>query len=61
MSDLPFSFMCSGSLILPVILPQIMVRIVNLHKLPSVGTSVQATVVRVVVVGQLPQLNARML
>ena len=33
----------------------------NVHTLLSVGTSVQVTVVLVVVVGQLPQFDDRML
>ena len=34
---------------------------VQVHVLPLVGTSVQVTVVWLVVVGQLPQSDARML
>ena len=45
----------------PIISPQITVCMSKVHKLPSVGTSVQVTVVLVVVVGQLPQFDARML
>ena len=45
----------------PLIFPQTTVRTANVHTLPSVGTSVQVTVVLVVVVGQLPQFNDRML
>ena len=33
----------------------------NVHMLPSVGTSVQVTVVLVVVVGHLPQFDDKML
>ena len=45
---------CLGSLL---ILPQTIVCTANVHMLPSVGTSVQVTVVWVVVVGQLPQFD----
>ena len=52
----------TGSLGLPaIILPHETICTANLHVLPSVGTSVQVTVVVVVVVGQLPQLDDRML
>ena len=50
-----------GLLRLPVIFPQIVVSIAKLHILSSVGTSVQVTLVWLVVVGQLPQFDARML
>ena len=50
-----------GLLILPVIFPQVTVRMANVHKLPLVGTSVQVTAVWLVVVGQMPQFDARML
>ena len=46
---------------LPVIFPQITVCKAKLHSLLSVGTSVQVTLVWLVVVGQLPQFDARML
>ena len=45
----------------PTILPQITVCTANEHVVPLVGTSVQVTVVLVVVVGQLPQFDDRML
>ena len=50
-----------GSLMFPVIFPQTAVCKANTHKLPLVGTSVQVTVVWLMVVGQLPQFDARML
>ena len=37
------------------------VQQMHMHVVPLVGTSVQVTVVLVVVVGQLPQFDARML
>ena len=49
------------SLRLPTISPQITVCTANIHVVPLVGTSVQVTVVLVVVVGQLPQFDDRML
>ena len=49
------------SLVLPVIFPQTTVCMANVHMLPLVGTSVQVTVVWLVVVGQLPQFDVRML
>ena len=51
----------TGSLSLPVIFPQTTVCTANVHTLPLVGTSVQVVVVWLVVVGQLPQFDARML
>ena len=53
----------SGSLVLPIILPPTTVCRANMHVLPSVCTytSVQVTLVWLVVVGQLPQFDARML
>ena len=54
-------FMLMELLKLPVIFPQIMVCKANLHSWLSVGTSVQVTLVLLVVVGQLPQFDARML
>jgi hypothetical protein len=51
----------SGSLILPIIFPQTTVCRVNMHKLPLRCTFVQVTLVWLVVVGQLPQFDARML
>jgi hypothetical protein len=51
-----------GLLIFPAISPQQTVCTANMHMLPLVGTSVQRTVVWLVVVGQLPQFDeARML
>ena len=50
-----------GLLRLPVIFPQIAVCMAKLHILSSVGTLVQVTLVWLVVVGQLPQFDARML
>ena len=49
------------SLLLPIRVPQATVCIANVHTLFSVGTSVQVTLVWLVVVGQLPQFDARML
>ena len=51
---------CVVSLQFPLILPHITDRTANVHTLPSVGTSVQATVLCVVVGGQLPQFDDRM-
>jgi hypothetical protein len=51
----------TGLLLLPVRLSQSTVSIANEHTLFSVGTSVQVALVWLVVVGQLPQLDARML
>ena len=45
----------------PKISPQTTVCTTKVHTLPLVGTSVQVTVVLVVVVGQLPQFDVRML
>ena len=45
----------------PTMLPQTTVCTANVHVVPLVGTSVQVTVVSVVVVGQLPQFDDRML
>ena len=53
--------MMIGSLISPIRLPQATVCIANVHTLFSVGTSVQVTLVWLVVLGQLPQFDARML
>ena len=50
-----------GLLIFPVVFPQQAVCIANMHMLPLVGTPVQRIVVWLVVVGQLPQFDARML
>ena len=49
-----------GSLLLLMIVPQTAVCTASVHML-SVGTSVQVTVVSLVVVGQLPQFDARIL
>ena len=46
---------------LPAMFPQTTVCTVNVHTLPSVGTSVQVTVVFLVEVGQLPQFDAKMI
>ena len=54
-------FMLIGSLKLPVIFPQTTVCMVKLHSLLSAGTFVQVTAGWGVVVGQLPQFDARML
>ena len=50
-----------GSLALPVIFPQRTVSTANVHMLPSNDISIQVTLVWLVVVGQLPQFDARML
>ena len=49
-----------GLLRLPVIFPQTTVSIASIH-IPSPVTSVQVTLVLLVVVGQLPQFEAWML
>ena len=54
-----FVLMCV--LKLPVIFSQTTVCTAKLHTLSHVGTSVQMTVVWLMVVGQLPQFEARML
>ena len=54
-------FMLMELLTLPVIFPQTTVCKANLHSWLSVGTSVQVILVWLVVVGQLPQFDARML
>ena len=51
----------NGSLILPIRLPQSTVCTAKLHIISSLGTLVQVTLVWLVVVGQLPQFDARML
>ena len=49
------------SLLLPgTRVSQTTARTANVHTPPSLGTSVQVTVVLVVVVGQLPQFDDRM-
>ena len=50
-----------GSLTLLTRLPHATVCIANVHTLFSAGTSVQVTLVWLVVVGQLPQFDARIL
>ena len=45
----------------PVMFPQATVCTANVHRLPLVCTLVQVTLVWLVVVGQLPQFDARML
>ena len=50
-----------GLLQLPVIFPQTTVCTAKLHILSSLGKSVQVTLVWLVVVGELPQFDARML
>ena len=57
--SLSFKVTLTTLLKFPVILPQTTVLTANIHTLLSVGASVQ--VVRLVVVGQLPQFDARML
>ena len=57
----PFRTTSMVSLIFPIMLSQITVLKANKHVPPSVGTLVQVTVVWLVVVGQLPQFDARML
>ena len=53
--------MLIGLLKLPVILPQTTVCTAKLHSLSVAGTSVQVTLVWLVVVGQQPQFDARIL
>ena len=50
-----------SSLICPEIFPQTTVCTASVYILPLADTSVQVTVVWLVVVGQLPQFDARML
>ena len=49
-----------GLLQLPVIFPQTTVCTANVHRLPSLGGSVQVIVVWLVVLGQLPQFDVWM-
>ena len=56
-----YRFMLILLLKLPVIFPQTTVCTVRAQLLPLVGISVQVTLVWLVVVGQLPQFDARML
>ena len=58
---LPLNIPQAFSLTVPVMFLQTAVLMANTHVLPSVGTSVQVTVVWLAVVGQLPQFDARML
>ena len=51
----------TGLVAFPTKSPQATVSEAKVHMLPLVGTSVQVTVVLVVVVGQLPQFDDRML
>ena len=60
-SNLPFSIPSIISLLFPTMCPQTTVSKANVQELPLVGTSVQVTVVWLVVVGQLPQFDARIL
>ena len=48
-------------LLVPVLFPQVTVCTAKIHTLPLVGILVQVTLVLLVVVGQLPQFDARML
>ena len=50
-----------GLVLSPVIFPQATVCTANKQVVPLDGTSVQVTVVWLVVVGQLPQFDARIL
>ena len=50
-----------GLLAFPLFFPQVTVSIAKLHILPLVGILVHVTLVWLVVVGQLPQFDARML
>ena len=54
-------FTWNVSLILPVMFPQTTVCMANMHALLSAGIPVQVILVWLVVVGQLPQFDARML
>ena len=56
-----FTLTLIGLVLLPVTFPQATVCTANKQLLPLVGTSVQVAAVRLVVVGQLPQFDARML
>ena len=48
-------------LLFPMMYPQIIVCTANVHTLPLVGTSTQVTLVLLVVVGQMPQFDAKIL
>ena len=54
-------FTLMGSLTLPTMLPHTKVCTANVHMLLLADTLGQVTVVWLVVVGQLPQFDARML
>ena len=54
-------FILNELLMLPVIFPQTTICTASTHMLAVVGTSVQVTLMWLVVVGQLPQFDARML
>ena len=56
-----YKVMVITSLTLPVIFPQTTVCTANVHSVPLNDMSVQVTLVWLVVVGQLPQFDARML
>ena len=49
------------SLSFPMMYPQITACTANVHTLPLVGTSTQVTLVLLVVVGQMPQFDAKIL
>ena len=51
----------TGSLILPIIFPQAMVCAARIHVLLLIDTSIHVTLVWLVIEGQLPQFDARML
>jgi hypothetical protein len=54
-------WMLVGSLAFPVMFPQTTACTANVHTVPLNDMSVQVTLVWLVVVGQLPQFDARML
>ena len=56
-----FTLTLIGLVLLPVTFSQATVCTANKQVLPLIGTSVQVTVVWLVVVGQLPQFDARIL
>ena len=53
--------MLTGSLILPVILAQATVCTARIHMLLLIDTSIHVTLVWLVIEGQLPQFDDRML
>ena len=59
--EIPFSSPSIVLLLFPLMFPQTTVCTASIHTLPSVGTSVQVIVLWLVLVGQLPQFDARML